>query len=110
MRGDGATEMEPKEKKGRAVEARREERHRGTVRNDARQRRGKPATSQPDCKTLYKTRRTRVTRDDWFVRSSVRSLSAATFLSSAFGDALLPVLVYKIRAVTEILRKRNSRE
>lgn len=63
--------------KKRRVEAWPEERQRGTVRSDARQRRGEPATSQPDCKTLYKTRRARVTQDDWFVRSFIRSLKRA---------------------------------
>lgn len=65
--GDGATETPSKgDKKGR-IEARRE-RRRGTVRSDASRRRGEkePATSQPDCKTLCKTRRE--SQDDWFVR------------------------------------------
>lgn len=61
-------------------------RQRGTVRSDASRRRGerKPATSQPDCKTLCKTRRE--SQDDWFVRP----FTAADLLSSAHA-AVAPV-------------------
>lgn len=50
-----STEMESKGKKGWYRGCRGGEEP--TVRNDARRRRGKPATSQPDCKTLYNTKR-----------------------------------------------------
>lgn len=50
-----STEMESKGKKGRYRGCRGGEEP--TVRSDARRRRGKPATSQPDCKTLYNTKR-----------------------------------------------------
>lgn len=50
-----STETESKGKKGRYRGCRGGEEP--TVRSDARRRRGKPATSQPDCKTLYNTKR-----------------------------------------------------
>lgn len=72
VNGDGTTKTELKRKKERS-----EAWQRGTVRSDARQRRGEPATSQPDCKTLYKTREARV-RTIGFVHP----LTAANLLSS----------------------------
>lgn len=73
-------------KKGRYRDCRgREE---PTVRSDARRRRrGKPATSQPDCKTLYNTKREKRERERGAREShrTIGSFTAADLLSSALA-------------------------